>query len=101
MRKLLASIDKKIFNARPELVALINDVKVRSAAYEQLKAQKEAAKAALKLAEKALKKQLKAKPAKAVVAKKAAKSGAVPKATTSRTKNAPQKKVKQKAETVA
>ncbi len=64
MRKLLASIEKKAIKGRPELVAFIKDVQAKEAALEALKAQKDIAKAELKLANKALKKQLKNKASK-------------------------------------
>lgn len=80
MKKLPASIDKKVLKDRPDLMAFLKDVQAKTAAFEKLKAQKDAAKAELKLANKALKKQLKSKPPKKEVTKKAKKPTATPKA---------------------
>ena len=72
MRKLLASISVKTLQERPDLEVFVKDVQAKTAALEQVKAQKELAKAALKLAGKELKKQLKVKPEKKAAAVKAA-----------------------------
>lgn len=96
MGKLLASMDKKKMQDRPELIALVKDLQSKEAAYEALKAKKEIAKAELKDATKALRKAMKKKPAKQAAAPKPAKTATAKKTDTAKAAKATADKVVKK-----